>query len=121
MRLTKRPARILVWLAAAPIVVLVVLFAVSNLGRVTLHLWPLPYDMTISLWALTLIELFVGFLMGVIVTWVADRRRRRHTRTLARRVGELESALAAARRPTSQPEATAISATGSAPLPTSRR
>jgi hypothetical protein len=54
--------------------------------------------MTIWIWALTLIELFVGFLLGAIVTWIGDRRRRRETRVLSRRVAELEELLAATRR-----------------------
>jgi uncharacterized integral membrane protein len=94
----KLPTRILSWIVTAPLALLVILFAVSNLDKVTLHLWPLPFDMTIWIWALTLIELFVGFLLGAIVTWIADRRRRRETRILNRRVAELEQALEAAQR-----------------------
>lgn len=94
----KQSTRILSWIVTAPIAVLVVLFAVSNLDKVTLHLWPLPFDMTIWIWALTLIELFVGFLLGAIVTWIGDRRRRREARALSRRVTELEQLLAGARR-----------------------
>jgi uncharacterized integral membrane protein len=94
----KLPTRLLSWIVTAPIALLVILFAVSNLDKVTLHLWPLPFDMTIWIWALTLIELFVGFLLGAIVTWIADRRRRRETRLLSRRVTELEQQLAIAKR-----------------------
>ena len=94
----KLPTRILSWVVTAPLALLVILFAVSNLDKVTLHLWPLPFDMTIWIWALTLIELFVGFLLGAIVTWIADRRRRRETRLLNRRVAELEQQLAIAQR-----------------------
>ncbi len=94
----KLPTRLLSWVVTAPIALLVILFAVSNLDKVTLHLWPLPFDMTIWIWALTLIELFVGFLLGAIVTWIADRRRRRETRLLSRRVAELEQQLAIAKR-----------------------
>ena len=94
----KQSTRILSWIVTAPIAVLVVVFVVSNLQTVTLHLWPLPFDMTIWIWALTLIELFVGFLLGSIVTWIGDRRRRREARMLARRVTELEQLLATARR-----------------------
>jgi uncharacterized integral membrane protein len=94
----KSSTRIVSWIVTAPIAVVVVLFAVSNMDTVTLHLWPLPYDMTIWIWALTLIQLFVGFLLGAIVTWIGDRRRRREARALGRRVAELELALSAARR-----------------------
>jgi uncharacterized integral membrane protein len=93
----KQSARILSLIVTAPITVLVVLFAVSNLDPVTLRLRPFPYDMTIPIWALTLIVLFVGFILGAIVTWIGDRRRRREARLLARRVSELEQSLAIAR------------------------
>ena len=93
-----RSTRILSWIITAPIAIVVVLFVVSNLDKVTLHLWPLPFDMTIWIWALTLIELFVGFLLGAIVTWIGDRRRRREARLLARRATELEQLLAQSKR-----------------------
>jgi uncharacterized integral membrane protein len=92
----KQSTRIISWIVTAPITLLVVLFSVSNLDQVTLRLRPFPFDMTIRIWALTLIELFVGFVLGAIVTWIGDRKRRREARLLARRVGELEKALAAA-------------------------
>jgi len=82
-------------IVTAPITALVVLFAVSNLDPVTLRLRPFPFDMTIRIWALTLIELFVGFILGAIVTWIGDRKRRRDSR---RRTGELEQGLAVARQ-----------------------
>jgi uncharacterized integral membrane protein len=93
----KQSARIVSLIVTAPITVLVVLFAVSNLDPVTLRLRPFPFDMTIPIWALTLIVLFVGFILGAIVTWIGDRRRRREARLMARRVIELEQALAAVR------------------------
>lgn len=91
----KQSARILSLVVTAPITALVVLFAVSNLDQVTLRLRPFPFDMTIRIWALTLIELFVGFILGAIVTWIGDRKRRRDAR---RRIGELDQALSAARQ-----------------------
>ena len=94
----KLPTRILSWVVTAPLALLVILFAVSNLDKVTLHLWPFPFDMTIWIWALTLIELFVGFLLGAIVTWIGDRHRRREARMLGRRVAELERLLETSRR-----------------------
>jgi putative membrane protein len=98
----KQSARILSLIVTAPITVLVVLFAVSNLDPVTLRLRPFPFDMTIPIWALTLIVLFVGFILGAIVTWIGDRKRRRDARLMARRVGELEQALAVARAQTAE-------------------
>lgn len=98
----KQSARILSWIVTAPIAVLVLLFAVSNLDSVTLRLKPFPFDMTLPIWALTLIVLFVGFILGAIVTWISDRKRRREGRLMARRVIELEQSLAVARAQTAE-------------------
>jgi uncharacterized integral membrane protein len=98
----KQSARILSLIVTAPITVLVVLFAVSNLDPVTLRLRPFPFDMTLPIWALTLIVLFVGFVLGAIVTWIGDRKRRRDGRLTARRVIELEQSLAVARAQTAE-------------------
>jgi len=94
----RQSARILSWIVTAPIVILVVLFAVSNREEITLRLLPFPYDKTIAIWQLTLIELFVGFILGAIVTWIGDRRRRRETRLLIRRTAGLEQLLAEAEK-----------------------
>jgi hypothetical protein len=94
----RQSVRILSWIVAAPIVILVLWFALSNLDFITLRLWPLPFDLTISIAFLTLIQLFIGFLLGAIVTWIGDRHRRRETRLLNRRTAELEQALAETER-----------------------
>ena len=89
----RQSVRILSWIVAAPIVILVVLFAVSNRDSITLRLQPLPFEWSPPIWLLTLIQLFVGFLLGAIVTWIGDRHRRRETRVLNKRVAELEQSL----------------------------
>jgi uncharacterized integral membrane protein len=94
----RQSARILSWIVTAPIVILVVLFAVSNIDQVTLRLLPLPFEMTMPIWALTLIQLFVGFILGAIVTWIGDRKRRRDARLAVMRAGELQVALDNAQR-----------------------
>ena len=94
----RQSVRILSWIVAAPIVILVVMFAVSNLDPITLRLRPFPDELTLPIWLLTLIQLFVGFLLGAIVTWIGDRHRRRENRLLNRRTAELEQSLAEAER-----------------------
>jgi uncharacterized integral membrane protein len=90
----RQSVRILSWIVAAPIVILVVLFAVSNLDPITLRLRPFPFEWSPPIWLFTLIQLFIGFLLGAIVTWIGDRHRRRETRLLNKRVAELEQSLA---------------------------
>ena len=93
-----RSARVLSLIVTAPITLLVLLFAVSNRDQITLRLLPFPFDLTIRIWALTLVELFVGFILGAIVTWIGDRKRRRDARLAVRRANELEQALASTRQ-----------------------
>ena len=116
-----RSTRILSWIVTAPIAIVVVLFVVSNLDKVTLHLWPLPFDITIWIWALTLIELFVGFLLGAIVTWIGDRRRRREARLLARRVVELEQLVAQSKRQAADLERKVAELQPPPPLPATQK
>ena len=98
----KQSARILSWIVTAPIAVLVVMFAISNLDPVTVRLRPFPFEWAPPIWALTLIVLFVGFILGAIVTWIGDRKRRREGKLMARRVIELEQSLAVARAQTAE-------------------
>jgi uncharacterized integral membrane protein len=113
----RQSVRILSWIVTAPIVILVVLFAVSNRDEITLRLLPFPFEKTLPIWLLTLIELFVGFLLGAIVTWIGDRRRRRETRLLTRRVTELEQSLAAAQKQAGEAEKKLAELRGQPTLP----
>jgi uncharacterized integral membrane protein len=113
----RQSVRILSWIVAAPIVILVVLFAVSNREPITLRLLPFPFDLTIPIWLLTLIELFVGFLLGAIVTWIGDRRRRRETRLLIRRTAELEQSLVTAQKQAGEAEKKLAELRGQPTLP----
>jgi uncharacterized integral membrane protein len=101
----RQSVRILSLIVTLPITLLVVLFAISNLDQITLHLYPFPFDMPIQIWALTLIELFIGFLLGAIVTWIGYRHRRRENRLLTRRNAELEQSLAGAQTRAAELEA----------------
>jgi len=107
--LMRQSVRILSWIVAAPIVILVVLFAVSNRDSITLRLWPFPDQLTLLIPLFTLIQLFVGFLLGAIVTWIGDRRRRRETRLLNKRVAELEQSLAETERKLAEARARQVS------------
>jgi uncharacterized integral membrane protein len=114
----RQSIRILSWIVAGPIVILVLWFAVSNLGPITLRLWPFPFDLTMPIAVLTLVQLFIGFLLGAIVTWIGDRHRRRENRLLNRRNAELEQLLAGARKQLAEAEQKPAEAL-SMPVPTS--
>ncbi|MBV8393687.1 MAG: DUF1049 domain-containing protein [Alphaproteobacteria bacterium] len=78
-----------------------VLIAVSNAERVSLTLWPLPYNVAAPLWLLILSVLLVGVLAGLGLGWWAGRHHRRRARKhgseaarLDREVARLRAALA---------------------------
>ncbi|HKT16444.1 MAG TPA: LapA family protein [Stellaceae bacterium] len=87
--------RVFHWLVTAPLAVILIVFAVNNRDAVTLSFWPLPLTLQAPLYLIALVMLLVGFLIGELVAWVNGRRWRREARHSARRVAELERAMAA--------------------------
>jgi uncharacterized integral membrane protein len=87
--------RIVYWVATLAAAVLCVAFAVSNRPVVTLALQPLPFVLTLPLYLLVFAALLAGFAGGAIAAWIAGRHRRRRLRQCRRRIGALESELAA--------------------------
>lgn len=74
------------WLLTAPLIVVVVLFAVSNLGAVDIELWPLPGALKTRLFVVVLSSLVLGFLAGGTVVWFGAGRVRSRARTAERAV-----------------------------------
>jgi lipopolysaccharide assembly protein A len=83
------------WLVTAPLAVVLVVFAVANRDVVSLSFWPLPIELRAPVWAVVLLTLLAGFLIGEFVAWINGRRWRRRARDQARRVETLERELAA--------------------------
>lgn len=111
------------WLLFAPLLVLLVLFALSNLEDVQVRLWPfdLVWSTTLSVAVLAISAL--AFLLGAALAWTAalpDRRRGRKMEETARL---LEAELAqyrareqeAARAATAGGDGIALSATAHQP------
>lgn len=78
---------------AALVAVLIILFAVSNREVVAVAIWPLPYQLSLSLYAVILLAVLVGFIGGVVGTWLVGAERRRESRRLRRQVRDLEQSL----------------------------
>ena len=79
--------RILAWLIAAVMAVLVIAFAVANRGPVSISVDPLPFALDIPIWTLVIGALAVGFAAGALIRWLLDQRARGATR---RRMRALE-------------------------------
>ena len=72
---------------------LVILFAVSNRTEVDITLWPFPFQATMGVYAVVLIAVLVGFLCGMIATWLMQAPHRRERKRLRGRVKDLEDSL----------------------------
>ena len=87
-------------LIALPLLILLVLFALSNTAPIRLGLWPSDYSLQLPLSLAILGAMALAFLAGGIVVWVselAQRRRARHAeqtvRLLEAQVQELKARL----------------------------
>ena len=90
--------RLLNWLVFSLIAILLVIFAVSNLARVTVVFWPLPVSLEAPLYLVVLLGVLTGFLAGELVAWINGARVRRAARERARRIESLERDLAAVQK-----------------------
>ena len=90
--------KILAWVIAAVVAIVVVAFAVANRGPVEISVAPLPYMLDIPIWALAVGALVMGFLAGALIRWLLDHKVRRMARRGRRRMRALEQELAGARK-----------------------
>ncbi len=86
--------RVLNTVIAAVVALLVVLFAVSNRMAVTVEIWPFPYQLELGLYAVILLAVLLGFIAGMIATWLAGATRRRNHRHLRRELRDVQESLA---------------------------
>jgi len=71
-------------------VIVIVMLAVDNRGMVDIVFWPLPFTYRMPLYAVLLIGLFVGALLGGTALWLSSQRQRREMRSLRRRMSAVE-------------------------------
>ena len=77
--------RVLYWIAFIPLSLVVIVFAVSNHATTELSLWPVLMDpVPFPVYGIALVALFVGFLLGGIVSWFQGGGARRRIRELQR-------------------------------------
>lgn len=72
--------RLLRLLIAAPFLLLLVLFALSNTTLLKLGLWPTDYSITMPASAAILGAMAVSFLAGAFVVWLGELGQRRRAR-----------------------------------------
>ena len=78
-------------LIALPLLLLLVLFALSNRQPVSLHIWPTDYAATLPLSLAVLGSMAVAFLAGGLLVWVSELVQRRRARRAEQTVRLLEA------------------------------
>ena len=81
------------WILAAPVLLLLVLFVLSNTDMVTIRLWPTDLAAPIPLALALLTALGIGILGGAAMQWVGKLVARREAAQAARKVAALEAQL----------------------------
>lgn len=82
------------WVLFVPLLVLLVLFALSNMQEVELRLWPFDLAWLAPLSVAVLMLSALGFLLGAAMTWAAHLPARRRARQLEQAAKLLEAELA---------------------------
>ena len=83
--------RLFPWFVVVPTALAVVAFSVSNRAPVTVDFWPLPFTSEFRVFAVVLVSIFAGFVLGGLVAWISGGRRRRRARAMARRAKAAET------------------------------
>ena len=88
---------------AAPFLLLLVVFALSNRADVVLGLWPTDLSVNVPLSLAMLAAGALFFILGAIAAWLGTLAQRRRAHRAERRVRSLERELEAMRPPPPRP------------------
>ncbi len=77
-------------LIAAPFLLVLVLFVLSNRAPVTIGLWPTDYSWDVPLSVALLIAAGIAFLFGALLVWITELNQRRRARRAEAMVRLLE-------------------------------
>ena len=78
-------------LIAAPFLLLMVLFALSNPHSVQLGLWPTDFTIEVPLSLAILVALGIGFFFGALMLWVSAMAQRTRARRAERQARQLDA------------------------------
>jgi uncharacterized integral membrane protein len=78
-------------LIALPLLLLLVLFALSNKEPVPLRFWPTDYSLVLPLSLAVIGSMAVAFLVGALLVWVSALAQRRRARRAEQTVRLLEA------------------------------
>ncbi len=112
-------SKLLYWLIALPIGLILIVFSISNREGVLVSFSPLPFEMSIPLFLLVFAIFVIGVGVGGLLGWMAGHGTRRRARERRRRIAELESTLKDVEGRVKKAESTALAAPASGQANTS--
>lgn len=80
-----------------PVLLFLAMLMAANQQDVVLSLYPLPYELEWPLFALIVVLLTLGFIVGGIANWWASRQSRARSRALEKEIGRLRQEMASLR------------------------
>ncbi len=99
--------RLFSWIIMVAVALAVVAFSVSNRAAVVLDFWPLPFASEHRVFAVVLVSIVAGFVLGGLVARISGGKRRRRARAMARRAKSAEAEVARLRDKVADLEAAA--------------
>jgi lipopolysaccharide assembly protein A len=78
-------------LILAPVLLLLVLFALSNTAPARVGLWPTAWSLQAPLSLIVLVGMAFAFLVGAVLVWVSELAQRRRARRAEQSVRALET------------------------------
>lgn len=85
--------KLLSWLITLPIIAVIASFVFSNRAEVTLTFWPFDYQFMLPVYAVALLSLFVGVIMGAVIAWIGTLRYRFEARRLRKELAARENVI----------------------------
>ena len=82
--------KLLTFLLALLGALVIIVLSVDNRDMVNIVFWPLPFAYQMPLYAVFMICLFVGAILGGTATWLSAHSKRREARALRRKVRAVE-------------------------------
>ncbi len=80
-------------LLTLPMLLILVLFALSNTGPVRLGFWPTDWSVELPVAVAVLGAAAIAFIVGALLVWLGEQRHRRQHRRARRHIGQLEAQL----------------------------
>ena len=96
--------RLVAWLVGVPLGILLVLFAVSNRGPVSIGIWPFRQGITAPAFILALVPFALGLLLGAGFAGLGTLRVHWRHRGAARKVRRMEQEISEMRAQSRTPE-----------------